>query len=455
MKYDLVLIGGEVCDGADLYAANLYISEGKIADITPKNAYHPARASLDCSGLFILPGFIDPHVHLGLRLGRYSSTDDFSSGSDAALAGGVTTIFDFTEPIYDYEGFMKNLTERLKDASVSKIDYGLHITLGGNVKLSPEEVSKLAVETGCPTIKVFTAYGDTNRRTDDGYLYELLKSSGKIGSVVMVHAENDELIKINSKKYPGTFEYLSDIRATESEIGAVIMVALLATKAKGQAYIVHLSSGETVNWIESFAVISRDNIVFETCPQYLALNKKLLKRKDGYLYTFCPPLRSEKESELLVRALRKGFISTVGTDHCPFTVEEKTESDGKLDSVPYGIASLGITYSVVNTLLGGDLSKVVRLLSKNPAKYMGVYPEKGSLLPGTDADITVVDPNERFTVQDPAYGKAEYWPYKDLELKGRVKYTLLRGKLAFDGSTILLDEGNGKFLKRSEFFWGR
>lgn len=455
MKYDLVLIGGEICDGADICRANLYISEGKIADITPKNVYHPARASLDCSGLVVLPGFIDPHVHLGLRLSRYTSSDNFSSGSDAALSGGVTTIFDFTEPIYDHEGFMKNLADRLKDASICKIDYGLHITLGGNIKLSPEEVSELAVGTGCPTIKVFTAYGDTNRRTDDGYLYELLKSSGKMGSVVMVHAENDELIKINSRRYPGTFEYLSDIRATESEVEAVTKVALLATKAKGQAYIVHLSSGETVSWIESFAGISRENVVFETCPQYLTLNKELLKRKDGYLYTFCPPLRSKKESELLVRALREGFISTVGTDHCPFTLDEKTESGGRLDSVPYGIASLGITYSVVNTLLDGDLLKLVRLLSKNPARYMGIYPEKGSLLPGTDADIVVVNPKERFTVQDPAYGKAEYWPYKGLELKGKVKYTLLRGQLAFDGSTILVDEGNGNFLKRSEYFWGR
>ncbi|AKI96687.1 dihydroorotase [Kosmotoga pacifica] len=453
MSYDLALKRGTLCDGFNIWTGNLYISDGKIMAITPPEENFKARQSYDCSGLFIFPGFIDPHVHLKLDLGKYISSDDFESGSAAALSGGVTTFFDFTEPVRSMNDLKTFFEEKLTQAEKSRIDYGLHLTLGGNPTFSMEELVNFALDSGMPSIKIFTAYGDSNRRTDRGHLYELMILSGKKGLVVLVHAEDDELINQNSKCFPNVIEHLSDIRSSESELLAVIDVVKLAQLGGGQAYIVHLSSGLTLSELFKCGSEWNKNVVIETCPQYLVLNNTKLRGENNYLYSFCPPLRSENERQILLKFFKNGKVQTIGTDHCPFSIKEKKENAPDLRNIPYGIPSLGFTFSLLRSHISDPLL-LARLLSVNPARYLGIFPEKGSLKPGTDADLAVVDMEKNWTISRPLFGRAEYSPYYGLTVKGKVKMTFLRGMIAYDGKEITLDPGTGRFLKRRAIYWG-
>ena len=452
--YDIALLNGTLCDGHSTYRANLYVQGEKIAAITPPEIEYESASSMDCSGLFIVPGFVDPHVHLGLRLGKYTSSDDFSSGSDAALSGGVTTFFDFIDPVSRLSDLERVLNERLDFATNSKIDYGFHLTLGGDPDFDPEEISGLALKNGLPSIKIFTTYSSSKRKTTDGYLYSLLKSSRVLGTVVMAHCENDEIIDFMEKETPSpTYRNLSELRPTVSETEAVYRAVLLSMMVDGQLYVVHVSSGITVDYLSEQPRDWRKNAVLETCPQYLSMGDGLLKNDDGYLYTFCPPLRADSERRLLDGMLRKGWISTIGTDHCPFKITEKEESRNDYFKMPNGIASLGLAFSIVNTVTK-DLPLLVRMMSENPARLMGIYPDKGSLIPGTDADIAIVALEEEFVVDRPGWGKAEYYPYSGMKFKGCVKGTIIRGHFCFRDGKILLADGHGKFIPRGPIKWG-
>lgn len=452
--YDLALMNGVLCDGHSKYNANIFITGEKIEAITPSTTKYPAVRFIDCSGKIVVPGFIDPHVHLGLNLGKYISDDDFSSGSEAAIAGGVTTLFDFVDPVSKMADAQGALSERLEFASRSKIDYGLHFTLAGNPDFTPEEISRFALENGIPSIKIFTTYSSSGRRTSDGYLYSLLKASGKLGTIVMAHCENDELIDYSQKQFiKPTFRELPELRPTISETEAVIRAVFMSMNAGGQLYVVHVSSGATVDFLSEQPRDWRKNAALETCPQYLIMGDDALNYNNGYLYTFCPPLRPESEMRLLCGLLRNEWISTIGTDHCPFKIAEKEENKDDYLSMPNGIPGLGYTFSIINTVTR-NLPLLVRLMSENPAKLMGIYPEKGSLLPGTDADIAVIDPDEEWIIGKPLWGNAEYSTYSGMKLIGRVKTTILRGEIAFDKDEVLLPDGNGRFIKRKPIHWG-
>lgn len=452
--YDLALLNGILCDGHSTYQANIYVTGEKITAVTPFGVELVAEKKLDCSGKIVVPGFIDPHVHLGLDLGKYTSSDDFTSGSEAALAGGVTTFFDFVEPVSNRNEIERALEKRLKFASNSKIDYGLHLTLGGNPDFSPVEISEFALKSGLPSIKIFTTYSNSGRRTDDGYLYALLKVSAKMGTVIMAHCENDELINYTGRQFElPTFRELPKLRPTVSETEAVIRAVFMSMNAGGQLYVVHVSSGATVDYLSELPRDWRKNAVLETCPQYLIMGDSVLEKEDGYLYTFCPPLRPENEMRLLGGLLRNGWISTIGTDHCPFKIIEKEENRADYLKMPNGIPSLGFAFSIVNAVTK-DLPLLVRLMSENPAKLMGIYPEKGSLIPGTDADIVIIDPDEEFVIDRLVWGNAEYSPYSGMKLKGKVKTTILRGKIGFENEKILLTKSHGRFIRRKPIHWG-
>ncbi|OAA28437.1 hypothetical protein AT15_04345 [Kosmotoga arenicorallina S304] len=453
MSFELSLIGGTLCDGFTVRKGNVYVSKGKIKAITPNDVIFEARQSYDCAGLFVFPGFVDPHVHLSLDLGKYISADDYESASDAALSGGVTTFFDFTEPVYSKDNFEDVLNEKLLQGKSSKIDFGLHLTLGKNKGFTAEDIANFAISNGIPSVKIFTAYGDSNRRTDRGFMYELFRQSSKKGYVVLVHAEDDELIKSNAKHIPEIINNLSRIRSSESELVAVFDVALLARLAEGQIYIVHLSSGQTMEELSRLENSWYKNIVIETCPQYLLLDDTRLIGEDNYLFSFCPPLRSTEEREKLIHYLKEGKIKTIGTDHCPFSVSEKMENAPNLGSIPYGIPTLGFTFSLLRSIISDPLL-LIRLLSVNPAKSLGLFPEKGSLIPGTDADLVVADMEKEWTIETPTYGKAEYSPYLGLKARGKVLKTFLRGELAYDGKEVTVSAGRGRFIMRNPIHWG-
>jgi len=455
MIYDLALENGTVCNGEELFPANVYIRDEVIELITERKMKFQARQSLDCSGLFLLPGFIDPHVHFDLFLGKYTSRDDFDSGSALALSGGVTTVIDFLDPVRTLEELKEAVQRRMRSSRVSRVDYAFHVTLAGNPEFTPQAIVEAAMNLGMPSIKVFTTYSGSGRRTDDGTLLDLLALSRSSGLVVLAHAENDEIILARERELrkdrDPTYRDLPHLRPAIAELSEVAKLVLFSKYVDGQLYVVHVSSGDTVKALSLMNTEWKNNTVLETCPQYLMLNDEALGGESGFLNTYCPPARSERERKLLVRGLLEGNIGSIGTDHCPFTTQDKRES---FSSMPFGTGSLGLSFSVLNTLFDGDLVKVASLLSINPARLLGLHPERGTLAPGRAANIAVVDRERLYDYSRSPLTGSDHSLFEGISLRGEVVTTVMRGRPAFHENRVLLETGSGKFVERKRVFWG-
>lgn len=455
MIYDLALENGTVCNGEELFPANVYIRDEVIELITERKMKFQARQSLDCSGLFLLPGFIDPHVHFDLFLGKYTSRDDFDSGSALALSGGVTTVIDFLDPVRTFEELKEAVQRRMRSSRVSRVDYAFHVTLAGNPEFTPQAIVEAAMNLGMPSIKVFTTYSGSGRRTDDGTLLDLLALSRSSGLVVLAHAENDEIILSRERELrkdcDPTYRDLPHLRPAIAELSEVAKLVLFSKYVDGQLYVVHVSSGDTVKALSLMNTEWKNNTVLETCPQYLMLNDEALGGESGFLNTYCPPARSERERKLLVRGLLEGNIGSIGTDHCPFTTQDKRES---FSSIPFGTGSLGLSFSVLNTLFDGDLVKVASLLSINPARLLGLHPERGTLAPGRAANIAVVDRERLYDYSRSPLTGSDHSLFEGISLSGEVVTTVMRGRPAFHENRVLLETGSGKFVERKRVFWG-
>ena len=455
MTHDLALHGGTVCDGYTCMQATILVSNGKIKAIIDSSDPFDAEEVIDCRNRFVLPGFIDPHVHLKLRLGEHESSDDFLSGSELALSGGVTTFIDFLDPGRDARRLRDLFEDRLSLARSSKIDFSFHSTISGEPLSTAEEFTTASLLIGCPTIKVFTAYSESGRMTEDGFLIDLLEQSREQGTVVLVHAENDPIIQHETRETGrvATWKDLGSVRPVITEREAVSRMSLYAAETGGQVYVVHVSAGSSILSASSIPGFSNRNVVFETCPQYVVFTDRSLKSDDGALFGCVPPLRPVEERDLLIRFVRQGMVSTLGTDHCPFTSAEKLAA-GSLAELPLGLGSLGLTASALWTVLEqGDILLLTRMLSTNAAKLLGLYPQKGSLIPGTDADIVVFDPDSY--IDDPLndFTACDYSPYSGFQITGRVVATVMRGKLAYDGQQVLVPEGYGTFIARRQIDW--
>jgi dihydropyrimidinase len=454
MISELCLKNGSITDGTSCIKGDLHINGDKIVAIT-RSGEIGSEKYIDCDGLSVMPGFVDPHVHFQLDVGNYTSLDDFSSGSEAAISGGVTTFIDFTQPVNRYSDIIKSIKDRKRAAGNSRIDYSLHLTLAGDPDFAPEKLVELAIREGLTSIKVFTAYGDSNRRTDDGYLSRLVELSGKTGVVIMIHAENDEIIKHNMNSARSYLpKELPVIRNAKSEMIDAVKIATMAAESKGQCYMVHVSSGRTVEFLsEHFKETLNKYLFLETCPQYFSLNEESLFGDNGFLYTCCPPLRTETERKMIVKGLMEENIRSIGTDHCPFKVEEKKARKDDIREMPFGIGSIGFTYSLFRTFVSESAMDAAKILSKTPALLMGLYPDKGSLLPGSDADIVIVNPEKEWVVGKPVYGRSEYSPYEHMHLKGKVELTISKGKVVFNENQVTANKGYGRFLSRDRIFW--
>ena len=313
---DILLKNGLVYLEGRFEKVNLAILNEKICYIG--NEEVPAKEVLDVSGLKVLPGLIDPHVHFELNCGRLNSVDDFYYGSKCAIYGGVTTIVDFLEPTRNAEELEKSFYERLEQAKSSMVDYHFHACIK-NPNGSLEDYVKKTVELGMRTIKLFTTYSDTGRRTYDKDIIELLKLSKKYNVMICAHIENDDLIDLREQY---TYKDLAKSRPGFAETSEALKLAKYVRETGGNFYMVHCSSGETLKALkEQFSDILGKNFFVESCPQYFIFNNSVLLRDDGNLFTFAPPLRSERERQLLVANYKD--VNTIGTDHCSFMKKDK------------------------------------------------------------------------------------------------------------------------------------
>lgn len=447
--YDLVIQNGTIVQGSRSFRIHVCIKDGKIASIVDAKMMIPETKEIyDAGHMYVFPGLIEPHVHFALDLGEHRSADDFESGSKAAAFGGYTTIFDFTEVITSDTNQLQKLVDKRKtEASKSCVNTQLHLTVA-DPQISPVELVELAVRNKLRSIKLFTTYSETGRMTNDGYIYDLLKAIRGTRVMLMVHAENDAIISYKRKEYEAKGKVLpshaNKIRSSFTEKEAVLRVCQLAVDADSKVYIAHVSSGETVKRVnECFGKQLGKQIFLETCPQYLYLNDTYLLGEQSYLYTVCPPLRSEEERRLLRKSLVEGFISTIGSDHCPFPsyVKEKYKEDYL--NMPNGLPGVELSFPLLYNVMmlendGITVEDLTSLFSTMPAKIFGYYPFKGTLFPGSDADIMIYDPNYAWKVNlEEMHMNTDYTPYDGLMLRGKVDSTICGGQFVVKGKEFV------------------
>lgn len=385
---------------------------------------------IDASGFNIIPGIIDPHVHFALDCGSFSSVDDFESGSRSAAYGGVTTIIDFLDPTRNARKLERSFYNRLTLAKKCHIDYHFHACIK-EPDADLEQYVLMMKKLGMNTIKLFTTYSDTRRRTYDKDIIELLKLTKKYNFLVTAHIENDNLVTV-SPEFKCTD--ISETRPSESEYTEAIKLAGYAKETDGNLYMVHLSSGETLRQlVENYSDILGKHFFIESCPQYFTLNKDILKGENGYLYTFAPPLRSEEERQLLINNIN--YVNTIGTDHCAFMSDLK-KSHPALPGHPLGIGGIETSFLVMHKMFG---DQIIDKMTKNIADLEG-FSQKGRIFVGKDADLVFYKSVPEYKIGKP-HGTCDYSVYEGLTLTEKIFHTTLRGRFILKDGEFLGGKG--------------
>ena len=452
MAYTLIK-GGLLVDTEWMRHQDVLIEGSKIKRVAPviDQAQLPSdTAVIDASGLCVLPGIIDAHTHYHLVSRGTVTADSFEEGSRLAAFGGVTTVVDFADD--DKHSLLGSFNARRREMAPMAIDYTLHQGVYAYRDDIAAELRSIA-ESGVGTLKIFTTYRDV------GYLVEkrdelkaIFSAAKDLGLLVTVHSEDDHIITEIGRKWKGGYRPIdhASLRPAEAEAEAIKYVGGIAEELDMPVYIVHLSSKaglEAARELRSRGV----KLICETTPHYLFLDKSKLEGDKGPLYVMTPPLRTKEDNEALQEAVLNGEIQVIATDHCAFTYEQKLESNDCRTIYP-GIPGTEELLPLVNTfaLSSGSLSlsQVVNLLSTSPAKIFGLYPEKGSLEEGTDADIVLFDPDFSWTLsRDTIHSASGYTAYEGMNVTGKVVMTYLRGRLVMGDGIYLGLSGDGRYLK--------
>ena len=449
----ILIRGGLVTDDRSSRKADILIEDGLISKVAPDIAAK-ADTVIDATGLAVMPGMIDAHTHYHLVSRGTVTCDSFPEGSRLAAFGGVTTVVDFA----DHNRGM-SLTESLKYRLDEMrpgmaIDYTLHQGVYGHGYDSTigDQLEKLKA-CGVKTLKIFTTYRNTGyliENRDD--LLDLFTNAKRLGMLVCAHCEFNPMIEEISDNWKGDFSPASHalLRPAEAEGKAIEYFGSIALEACCPLYVVHVSSGCGLDAIRNLRKKGL-TVYAETTPTYLYLDRSYLDGPDGSLYVMTPPLREKADNVELAAAVAEGEVQVIATDHCAFTREQKLSSSDCRTIYP-GIPGTEELLPLVNTLSqkhGMTLCDVVRLISAQPARLFGIYPQKGSLEEGTDADLVIFDPTQEWTLSDDKVHSASgYTPYRGFTVRGRVRTTILRGNIIMDGGKYYGKPGDGRFIEQ-------
>ncbi|MEM6381840.1 MAG: dihydropyrimidinase [Pseudomonadota bacterium] len=443
---------------ADLtYKADIKIEDGKIAEIGPNLS---GGTELDASGCYVMPGGIDPHVHLEMPfMGTYSS-DDFESGTRAALSGGTTMVVDFCLP--NPEQSLLEAIDRWDNKSTrANCDYSFHMAITWWGEQVWNEMETVVRDKGINTFKHFMAYKGA-LMVDDDEMFSSFQRCAALGALPLVHAENGDVVAQLQEKLmaegnngPEAHAYS---RPAEVEGEATNRAIMIADMAGVPVYIVHTSSEQAHEAIRR----ARQNGIRaygEPLIQHLTLDDSEYTHPDwdhAARRVMSPPFRDKKHQDSLWAGLAAGSLQVVATDHCAFTTEQKRNGVGDFRLIPNGTGGLEDrmpmlwTYGVATGRL--TMNEFVAVTSTNSAKILNMYPKKGAILEGADADIVVFDPNKEKTITASAQQSAiDYNVFEGKHVKGLPRYTLTRGVVAVDDGAIKTQEGHGKFVKREPF----
>jgi len=457
MRFDTVIRNGTVVTATDTYAADVGITNGTIAAMGKDLPIENAGKVIDAAGRYVIPGGIDVHTHLDMPFGGTTSADDFETGTIAAAFGGTTTLIDFA---IQYKGQTLHQafdTWMNKASGKAATDYAFHCIITDLADAQLQEMKTL-VREGVPTFKLFMAYPGVFM-LDDASIFRAMNMAANTGGMICMHAENGGAIDVivqralaEGKRAP---KYHALTRPTTAEAEATGRAIALAEMAGAPVYIVHLSCNEALEKVRE----ARDRglrTYAETCPQYLYLSLENMYEPgfEGAKYVFTPPLREKWHQEKLWQGLAQDDLQVVSTDHCPFCFKEQKEL-GKDDftKIPNGGPGIEHRLSLVYSggVNGGRFSpnRFVQLVSTAPAKLFGLYPRKGTLAVGSDADLVVFDPNEEQTISVKTHHmRVDYSMFEGIRVKGVPKIVLSRGRTIIENGKFTGKPGSGEFIKR-------
>src|SRR5436189_1265680 len=460
MGFDTIIANGKVVTATDTYLADIAISAGKIEVVGQNLPRQNAARVLEAMGKYVFPGGIDVHTHLDMRFGGTTSAHEFETGTRAAAVGGTTTLIDFAIQ-YKGQSLRTAFDTWMSKASQKAVcDYAFHciVTDLGGTQL--QEMNAL-VDEGVTSFKLFMAYPGVFM-LDDASIFKALQTTAKNGGLVCMHAENGSAIDVivqqalaEGKKAP---KYHALTRPTTAEAEATARAIALAEMAGAPVYIVHLSCNDALEKVRE----ARDRglpAYAETCPQYLYLSLENMDAPgfEGAKYVFTPPLREKWHQEKLWQGLAKDTLQVVSTDHCPFCFKEQKEL-GKDDftKIPNGGPCIEHRLSLVYTCRdhGHHFSpnRFVQLVATPPAKLFGLYPRKGTIAVGSDADLVLFDPNHEEVISAKTHHmRVDYSMFEGIKIKGAPKTVFSRGRAVIDSGKFVGRPGSGQFLRRNTY----
>ena len=453
----VLIKNGRIVTAAEDYIADLFIEEDKISAIG-KNLPHKADKVIDATGKLVFPGGVDPHVHLEMPFMGTFSSDDYETGTRAALFGGTTTVIDF---ILQTQGdSLRNALKTWQKKSEGKAigDYSYHMAVTDFNESVAKEVVEFIEEEGITSFKTFMAYKGA-LMIDDGQMVKLMKVVKEHGGLVTVHATNGDIIDgliakhLSEGKTAPLYHYLSQPEVTEAEASARFLDMLNYTGCTG--YIVHMTCEGALNAVR-LATRRNQKVFVETCPQYLLVDASVYEEDfEGAKWVMSPPIREKKDQAALWSGLQQNLVNVIGTDHCPFTWEQKLLGKEDFSKIPNGHPAIEHRMELIYSE-GVDkgrisLNKFVEVNCTNPAKIFGMYPRKGTIAIGADADVVVFDPEKKHTIsKDSHHMNADYSSYEGWEVTGKTETVLLRGNVAIEDGKCHLKPGSGQFIKRGK-----
>jgi dihydropyrimidinase len=452
----ILLRNGTIVNGRESKSEDILIHDGSVSAVGAGLPEGDTDSIIDAGGMYILPGGVDPHVHMHLPGPAGYSSDDFSSGSRAALYGGTTTLFDFVTPARG-ESLTGALDRRMAEAKDSLADFSFHVSPVEWRKTTGDEIRE-CISRGVTSFKVYMAYKKTIG-LDDADILKVMQAVAHEGGIVTVHCETGEEIEARQNRYfcagytdPG-YHLLS--RPPETESDAVAKAIGLAARASCTLYIVHVSAAGSLKHIRK-AQAAGQRVFAETCPQYLLFNDSKYHGdfNNTVPYVMSPPLRTEKDRESLWEAVADGTVSTVGTDHCPYYLAQKETGLSDFRKIPGGAGgvehrlALLYTFGVLEKRI--TVNRLVELCSANPAKIFGVFPKKGDISAGADADIVIWNPGYSGIISaETHHQNCDINIYGGVPVRGNADRVMAGGKVIIEKGVMREDAAAGNYLFRT------
>lgn len=451
---DLVIKNGKIVNENESLYADVGIKDEKIVCIGNSDSFADALKEIDATGKLVMPGLIDSHVHIGMELGEFTSLDTFEDASIAAAYGGTTSMVEFSIPVGNQTSIQALQKSMDKAKGKSVIDYSFHGCVTNSTEQTLDDVKEM-ITGGITSIKMFTVYRDVVM-LELGEVAKVLKVIAQNNGIAKIHAESAPIIEAMIKKHVDqgnlTPYYHAKSRPTISESSAVAGLIPIVEYTNAPIIFVHMTSSSVRDYIKDGK--RRNHIYTEFCPHYLTLTEEVYDRNDAQNFVCSPPMRSQVDQEGLWQMIKDGLCDIINSDHSAYDTNQKNMHKDYFPRIPNGLPGIETRGHVMFSegVMKGRMTEnqFVQLMSTNDAKLMGLYPKKGNISIGADADIILMDPKAKYTMKaSDLHMSTDYTPFEGFELTGKVTHTIVRGNILIDEGQHTNKDFRGNFIKRN------